>query len=320
MAISLVYETHSTTLDNEAGVATGWLPGELSPAGRGGARELGARRRDDGLDRVVTSDLARAVERAAIAFAGSSIPVTRDARFRECSYGALNGAPVEALRPRTAYLESPFPRGRAIGTSSSRCPTSSPNLPESMTGSGCLSSATRQRAGRCRSSWLGSRCATSSRRRSDGSQVGSLLCRRGFGAHSSGETRPRVAFVWPRWCLAWSRRRWDPLVGVVARRGGGGGVAASRRSWTRRVRAATRFWRCERCSEATSTSWSPTRRSASSRRSRSLPAGERAPTAVDAAGRNTSSTRLSVVFTPWPPGPEARENRSTSSPAGMTIP
>jgi len=41
MAISLVYETHSTTLDNEAGVATGWLPGELSPAGRGGARELG---------------------------------------------------------------------------------------------------------------------------------------------------------------------------------------------------------------------------------------------------------------------------------------
>ena len=58
MAISLVYETHSITLDNEAGVATGWLPGELSPAGRGGARELGARRRHNGLDRVVTSDLA----------------------------------------------------------------------------------------------------------------------------------------------------------------------------------------------------------------------------------------------------------------------
>ncbi len=113
MAISLVYETHSITLDNEAGVATGWLPGELSPAGRGGARELGARRRDDGLDRVVTSDLARAVETAAIAFAGSSIPVTRDARLRECSYGALNGAPVEALRPRTAYLESPFPQGQS---------------------------------------------------------------------------------------------------------------------------------------------------------------------------------------------------------------
>jgi broad specificity phosphatase PhoE len=96
MAISLVYETHSITLDNEAGVATGWLPGELSPAGRGGARELGARRRDDGLDRVVTSDLARAVETAAIAFAGSSIPVTRDARLRECNYGESMCDLVEA--------------------------------------------------------------------------------------------------------------------------------------------------------------------------------------------------------------------------------
>ena len=29
--IKLVYETHSLTLDNERGFATGWLPGELSP-------------------------------------------------------------------------------------------------------------------------------------------------------------------------------------------------------------------------------------------------------------------------------------------------
>ena len=28
--VRLVYETHATTIDNEAGVATGWLPGELS--------------------------------------------------------------------------------------------------------------------------------------------------------------------------------------------------------------------------------------------------------------------------------------------------
>ena len=31
-----------------------------------------------------------------------------------------------------------------------------------------------------------------------------------------------------------------------------------------------------------------------------------------------SSTRLSVVLTDWPPGPEDRENRSRSSPAGIT--
>ena len=32
--VELVYETHSTTLDNEQGRATGWLPGVLSAAGR----------------------------------------------------------------------------------------------------------------------------------------------------------------------------------------------------------------------------------------------------------------------------------------------
>ena len=38
MSVQLVYETHSLTLDNEDGVATGWLPGTLSPAGREQAR------------------------------------------------------------------------------------------------------------------------------------------------------------------------------------------------------------------------------------------------------------------------------------------
>lgn len=32
MAVELVYETHSITTDNEAGIATGWLPRRLSMA------------------------------------------------------------------------------------------------------------------------------------------------------------------------------------------------------------------------------------------------------------------------------------------------
>ena len=92
MAVELVYETHSLTLDNERGFATGWLPGELSEAGREGARRLGERRRDDGIACVFTSDLARAVQTAEIAFAGTGIEVRQDARLRECSYGELNGA------------------------------------------------------------------------------------------------------------------------------------------------------------------------------------------------------------------------------------
>ncbi|WP_329159105.1 histidine phosphatase family protein [Streptomyces sp. NBC_01717] len=56
MSIEIVYETHATTADNEAGIATGWLPGTLSATGRLQARELGCcrRRRDDGIVAVFT--------------------------------------------------------------------------------------------------------------------------------------------------------------------------------------------------------------------------------------------------------------------------
>ena len=70
LMIELVYETHSTSTHNEAGIATGWLDGELSEVGRRQAEELGARRRDDGLAVVYTSDLNRAIQTADIAFAG----------------------------------------------------------------------------------------------------------------------------------------------------------------------------------------------------------------------------------------------------------
>ena len=64
MAVELVYETHSTSVDNECGIATGWLPGELSASGREQARLLGERRRDDGIAAVYASDLRRAIETA----------------------------------------------------------------------------------------------------------------------------------------------------------------------------------------------------------------------------------------------------------------
>ena len=115
MSVHLVFETHATTLDNELGVATGWLPGELSAEGRRQAALLGERRRDDGVDVVVSSDLARAVETVRIAFHGSGISWQQDRRLRECHYGELNGARVERLAPRTAYLDRPFPGGQSYG-------------------------------------------------------------------------------------------------------------------------------------------------------------------------------------------------------------
>ena len=114
MALTLVYETHATTTDNEAGIATGWLPGVLSDQGRVQAAELGARRRDDGIDAVYVSDLARALETVRIAFEASTIPVRVDPRLRECDYGSLNGMPRERLdAERTTHIHEPWPGGES---------------------------------------------------------------------------------------------------------------------------------------------------------------------------------------------------------------
>ena len=114
MAVELVYETHSTSVDNERGTATGWLDGELSARGREQAAELGRRRRDDRVSMVYVSDLGRAVETAEIAFAGTDIPVRQDPRLRECDYGELNGAPVgEVAAVRRLHVEEAFPGGES---------------------------------------------------------------------------------------------------------------------------------------------------------------------------------------------------------------
>jgi broad specificity phosphatase PhoE len=112
--IELVYETHSTSTDNEAGIATGWLPGELSSRGREQARALGERRRDDGLAVVFTSDLRRAIETADIAFAGHELERRQDARLRECNYGELNGRPVAEIDAlKASRVDDPYPGGES---------------------------------------------------------------------------------------------------------------------------------------------------------------------------------------------------------------
>lgn len=112
MSAEVVFETHSTSEDNEAGIATGWLPGRLSTTGREQARELAERRRDDGLAVVFTSDLGRAVETAEIAFAGSGLGIVQDARLRECDYGELNGTP-EPVHDRAERVDVPYPGGES---------------------------------------------------------------------------------------------------------------------------------------------------------------------------------------------------------------
>jgi 2,3-bisphosphoglycerate-dependent phosphoglycerate mutase len=108
--MQIVFETHSTSEDNENGIATGWLGGALSATGRAQARELGARRGD--VTAIYCSDLWRAVETARIAF--RELPVTLDWRLRECNYGDLNGMPRTVLdAERRRRLDEPFPNGES---------------------------------------------------------------------------------------------------------------------------------------------------------------------------------------------------------------
>jgi 2,3-bisphosphoglycerate-dependent phosphoglycerate mutase len=114
VAIELVFETHSLTVDNEQGHATGWRPGQLSDQGRAQARRLGERRRDNGIAAVFSSDLARAVETASIAFDGCAIPILLDWRLRECDYGERNGMPAAELHAgRREHLDLPYPGGES---------------------------------------------------------------------------------------------------------------------------------------------------------------------------------------------------------------
>ncbi|GAB3921362.1 fructose 1,6-bisphosphatase [Microlunatus endophyticus] len=116
MITRIWFETHSTTLDNEAGIASGWRPGELSELGRERAAALGIRIRDRSLDAVYCSDLARAVQTASTAFAqaGVDLPLLLDWRLRECDYGRLNGTPsADVHDDRLRYAQNPYPGGES---------------------------------------------------------------------------------------------------------------------------------------------------------------------------------------------------------------
>jgi broad specificity phosphatase PhoE len=118
MAVEIIYETHAVSTDNEAGIATGWLPGQLSSRGRELAAELGHRHGSRAIAAVFVSDLARAVQTAEIAFGDRGIPIHPDARLRECNYGTRNGMPVAQLAAeRSGTLTSPGRAGRATGRS-----------------------------------------------------------------------------------------------------------------------------------------------------------------------------------------------------------
>jgi alpha-ribazole phosphatase/probable phosphoglycerate mutase len=111
VAVEIVFVTHSTSTDNEAGIASGHSDVSLSAIGRRQAAELGESSHGR-FDAVYCSDLRRAVETAEIAF-GSSF--STDARLREQDYGERTGAPSAEIEvERRTTVDAPFPGGESL--------------------------------------------------------------------------------------------------------------------------------------------------------------------------------------------------------------
>lgn len=109
--VTIIFEAHSTTTDNEAKLASGHNDVALSSLGILQSRELGERYRDEHFDTIFCSDLQRSYKTAEIAF-GNTFPIIKDARLRECDYGTLTQKPKELVdAEKFQRIHTPFPDG-----------------------------------------------------------------------------------------------------------------------------------------------------------------------------------------------------------------
>lgn len=112
--LTLYFETHSSSVDNEAGIASGQSDPPLSLSGEDQANDLGRRYLRVPLRMIFCSDLQRSYRTAEIAFHERKLPIVRDPRLRECDYGDwthAEGTELNAVRER--FLREPFPGGES---------------------------------------------------------------------------------------------------------------------------------------------------------------------------------------------------------------
>ena len=112
--ITIWFEAHATSLDNEANIASGWNDVDLSERGKREALELSMRCRTRGIDALFTSDMQRAVKTALPLSEKIGIPITKDARLRECDYGDMTQHPkkdVDAVK--MTHISNPFSNGES---------------------------------------------------------------------------------------------------------------------------------------------------------------------------------------------------------------
>lgn len=118
--VTIVFEAHATSLDNEVRLASGHNDVELSDLGKRQAKELGERYENEKFDAIFCSDLQRSYRTAQIAF-GNKLPIIKDKRLRECDYGDLTKHPsFEVDSEKLKRIETPFPNGESYEQASTR--------------------------------------------------------------------------------------------------------------------------------------------------------------------------------------------------------
>lgn len=118
--VTIVFESHSTSLDNEKNLASGWKDVALSPLGIQQAKELGERRKKEKFAAIFCSDLQRSYKTAQIAF-GDKFPIIKDSRLRECNYADLTQYPSEEVdKEKPKRIKNPFPDGESYEQISAR--------------------------------------------------------------------------------------------------------------------------------------------------------------------------------------------------------
>lgn len=118
--VTIIFESHSTSLDNENHLSSGWNDVKLSSLGVEQAKDLGQRRKNEKFDAIFCSDLQRSYKTVAIAF-GDKFPIIKDTRLRECNYGDLTQRPsseVDSEKPKR--IKTPFPNGESYEQAAER--------------------------------------------------------------------------------------------------------------------------------------------------------------------------------------------------------
>lgn len=111
--MKIIFESHSTSVDNEDDLAAGQYDSPLSEVGESQAKALGKRRRGEDFDVIFCSDLQRSYRTAEIAF-GHKFIIIQDSRLRECDYGKWNHDEkqfVEKAKP--LRIDTPYPNGES---------------------------------------------------------------------------------------------------------------------------------------------------------------------------------------------------------------